>query len=328
MIKEVQRHKKCLEDNSASVKLVIEQSLEQKTASLNQRRVELYQRVDSMVSPLLIRYQQDLASLHQYQGSLLSLQQLYTSGKLHGNTDATSLLRDLMVPKVNVAVQRLEFASTGEPELTEPLWAFGRTDQQQERSSITNGEEEDHSYINPYGEQNYINHSWLLRSTSPSEDDFEVVSPCMPKSSSATSSSIEAVSMDEDEPEQIRKMHNPQMCMQDDVKWLLPASCRRTAMDDISLLTADLGEMRTSAPRFGSSKIADWLLLPRESNSVCTKSSVVTTEENFSQWILASRKFKRPAGENFYAAQVRDMFRCYFEHADVATWVAGEKNMA
>ncbi|CAN7993874.1 unnamed protein product [Ixodes hexagonus] len=224
LIREIQGCRRSLEENAATVKKEIETSFEQQAVYLRQRGVQLCRQVEVLASHQESRFQLDLAKLHQFMGSMRSLLQLHASGKLT-DTDPTHLAYQINMPQVSVTMQRVQFANSGELQLSEAVRNFGGAELQCGRLPSLDVAEEDYGDISHHVLHKDLHHMlqrdpdlpgklagqgaashlppsdrrWLLNymDSDSTEDDFELVPSHFPKSSSGASSSIEAVSMDE-----------------------------------------------------------------------------------------------------------------------------------
>lgn len=73
----------------------IDTACNQQIAAVCQRKDQLCHQVELLAAEQERQLQSDLAKLHQYQGSLLSVLQLYAAGTLKNDSNAFTCLQDL-----------------------------------------------------------------------------------------------------------------------------------------------------------------------------------------------------------------------------------------
>lgn len=370
LIREIQGCRKSLEENAATVKKEIELSFEQQAVYLRQRGIQLCRQVEVLTSHQESRFQLDLAKLHQFMGSMRSLLQLHTSGRLT-DTDPTHLAYQISMPQVSVTMQRVQFANSGELQLSEAMRNFGGTELQCGRLPSLDVAEEDYGDISHHvlhkdlhnvlhrdfdhsGKPGFQESSlgspsrlpstdqrWLLgcMDNDSAEDDFELVPSHIPKSSSAASSSIEAVSMDEAVDDVVAIEYGEmqggvgKLTLEDNKedmsKWLYPAVTKRSAAElkkeSVSALTKDFEGLCTNNPVVNS-KESCWLFVPKGSAAWVEPQPPKPTSKDQSDWLLDG-KCKPAAVGSLFATTIRDMFRPYFVHTDNSIWIAKGKDL-
>lgn len=333
LINEIEMTRRCLQKNCETLKDDVDIACNQQIAAVCQRKDHLWRQVDLLAAEQERQLQSDLARLHQYQGSLLSLLQLYTAGTLKNDCNAFSCLQDLELPNVNTTVPQLQFAKTGDTELERAVRGFGCAQLQcvcapgvhleDSHSTLGSGEP-------PKGSDS--NESWLLCDLENCSG--EDVAASLPKSLSATSSSIEAVSMDEEDVSgtlnrltagHLKCSHTLDLD-QDQSPWLLPASSELGGNSDIVKLTKALSEISTMDTRNEEVHETSWLLLPRESVACRNDSATSNTPDTNSEWLFTGKA--RPMLTSWsYTMKIKDMFKPYFDHGNNSIWVAHGKNV-
>uniref|UniRef100_G3MKS7 Uncharacterized protein n=1 Tax=Amblyomma maculatum TaxID=34609 RepID=G3MKS7_AMBMU len=316
LIDEIETSRRCLQKNCETLRDDVDTACNQQIATICHRKDQLWRQVDMLTAEQERQLESDLARLHQYQGSLLSLLQLYTAGTLKNDFNAFSCLQALELPNVTTVVPQLHFSKMGETELEQAVKRFGSAKLQH---ACMPGYKD-----TPKGSDS--NESWLLCDVDNCSGEDEVVAASLPKSLSATSSSIEAVSMDEDDaPVVLGKLaiDHPKGSRianieHDQSPWLLGSS-GYVGNGELLKLTKALSEISTTdTGNHEEVNKTDWLLLPRD--SVTSKTSDANSE-----WLLSGKASPIPTTRS-YIMKIRDMFKPYFDHGNDSLWVAyGEK---
>lgn len=343
LINELETIRRCLQENCERLKGDVDIACNQQIASICQRKDQLCRQVDLLAAEQESQLQIDLARLHQYQGSLISLLQLYSAGTLKNDGSADTCLQDLELPNVGTTVPQLHFSKTGAAELEQAVWGFGSArvqpvgtpavglkDSHSSRGSEAprKGSDSTESWLRCEGSES--NASWLLCDMENGSGEDEVVATSLPKSLSATSSSIEAVSMDEEDASGTlnRLTSDPKSSHTlDQSPWLLPTSSGHEENSELFKLTKALSEIGTTDRKnSGEDHKANWLLLPKD--TVATKNESVTskTSDTNSKWLFVSKAKPMLSGWS-YATKIRDMFKPYFDHGNNSIWVARGKNV-
>ncbi|XP_064457101.1 uncharacterized protein LOC135367935 isoform X2 [Ornithodoros turicata] len=207
LIKDILNCRKSVKENSAVVKEQIHSAFSDAVCSLEQRKLQLSRQVDVLVSHQENRLHVDLAKLYQCQGQLRSLMKLLEDRQLRFDLD---IYRIPEIPSVGTKVHELKFNCIEDQLLRYGTNALGHIEVNGRLPSL-DLEEEDYGDLSHHIlhkdlsaediQKSSMCDPWLLYHTSDytSDEGFEVVGACLPKSLSATSSSIEAVSMDEDD---------------------------------------------------------------------------------------------------------------------------------
>lgn len=372
LIREIQGCRRSLEENAATVKKEIETSFEQQAVYLRQRGVQLCRQVEVLASHQESRFQLDLAKLHQFMGSMRSLLQLHASGRLT-DADPTKLAYQISMPQVSLTMQRVQFANSGELQLAEAVRNFGGAELQCGRLPSLDVAEEDYGDISHHVLhkdlhnvlQRDLEHAgrpgclqgphlgstpllpssdrrWLLgyMDSDSTEDDFELVSAHIPKSSSAASSSIEAVSMDEAVDDVVVMGYGEiqggvdKLTLEDNKedmsKWLCPTVARgptvESKKESVSALTRDFEELCTDRPA-SNFRESCWLLVPKGSAAWVEPRPTKLASKDQSEWLLDG-KCKPVAVGSLLAMSIKEMFRPYFVHTDNSTWIAKGKDLA
>ncbi|XP_075548188.1 uncharacterized protein LOC142582395 isoform X1 [Dermacentor variabilis] len=338
LINEIETSRKCLQNNCETMcpgsiqqglhavedlKDDIDTACNQQIAAVCQRKDQLCHQVELLAAEQEGQLQSDLAKLHQYQGSLLSVLQLYAAGTLKNDSNAFTCLQDLELPNVTTAVPQLHFAKTGEKELEKAVRGFGCAKLHHVNAPVGNFKDSQTSlFSGECAKVSDSNEPWLLCDMDNCSGEDEVVAASLPKSLSATSSSIEAVSMDEDDtPGTFHKLvEDHPKCnrvVQDQSSWLLPNN-EYIGKNELFKLTRTFSEMKTSDIR---NEEINWLLLPKD--FVTCKSDLVmsNTSDVNSEWLCASKVSPMLTSWS-YTTKIRDMFKPYFDHRNNSIWIA------
>lgn len=341
IINEIETIRRNLQENCERLKDDVDIACNQQIASICQRKDQLYRQAEFLAAEQERLLQADLARLHQYQGSVRSLLQLYSAGTLKNDGNDLTCLKDLELPNVSTTVPHLEFAKTGEAELEQAVCGFGRAHLQKPvglkdghtssgTGATSKGSEGSESWLR--GEGSESNDSWLLCDMEIGNGEDEIVATSLPKSlSSATSSSIEAVSMDEEDAcgTLNRLTADPKSsCSPDPSPWLLSSTGGYDKIARLDKLAKALNEIVTT-DRKNTEKEAEepnWLLVPKDTVAA-KKNDVVAskTSETNSKWLLISKAKPLATGWS-YATKIKDMFKPYFDHGNNSMWVARGKN--
>lgn len=326
LVNEIETSWKCLQSNCETLKDDIDAACNQQIAAVCQRKDQLCHQVELLAAEQERQLQADLAKLHQYQGSLLSVLQLYAAGTLKNDENAFTCLQALELPNVTTGVPQLHFAKTGEKELEKAVRGFGCAKLHRACALVGNFRESQTSLFS--GECSKVlesNEPWLLCDMDNCSGEDEVVAASLPKSLSATSSSIEAVSMDEDDTagtfHKLVEDHPKGNAMvdleQDQSSWLLPNN-EYTGKSELLKLTRTFSEMKTSDIQ---NEETNWLLLPKD--FVTCKNDLVMskTSDVNSEWLFTSKVSPMLTSWS-YTTKIREMFKPYFDHRNNSIWVA------
>lgn len=326
LIIEIEKSRKHLQNNCETLKDDIDAACNQQIAAVCQRKDQLCHQVELLAAEQERQLQSDLAKLHQYQGSLLSMLQLYAAGTLKNDSNAFTCLQDLELPTVTTGVPQLHFAKTGEKELEMAVRDFGCAKLHHVCAPFGNFKDSQTSlFSGECAKVSDSNEPWLLCDMDNCSGEDEVVAASLPKSLSATSSSIEAVSMDEDDTsgafhklvEDHPKGNHMVDLMQDQSSWLLPNN-EYTGKNELFKLTTSFSEMKTSDFK---NEETNWLLLPKD--FVTCKNDLVMskTSDVNSEWLCASKVSPMLTSWS-YTTKIRDMFKPYFDHRNDSIWIA------
>ncbi|XP_077534178.1 uncharacterized protein LOC144146105 [Haemaphysalis longicornis] len=338
IINEIEAIRRNLQENCERLKDDVDIACNQQITSICQRKDQLYRQAEFLAAEQERLLQADLARLHQYQGSVLSLLQLYSAGTLKDDGKDLTCLKDLELPRVSTTVPQLEFAKTGAAELEQAVCGFGRAHLQEPvrlkdgqtssgSGAASKGSDGTESWLRCEGSDS--NDSWLLCDMEIGNGEDEIVATSLPKSlSSATSSSIEAVSMDEEDVcgTLNRLTADPKSSRSPDSSpWLLSSTGgydRNTRLDKLAkalseIVTTDCKNTEEEAEE------PNWLLAPKD--TVAAKNDVVAskTSDINSKWLFVSKA--KPLATS-YATKIKDMFKPYFDHGNNSMWVARGKN--
>ncbi|XP_077505034.1 uncharacterized protein LOC144114894 [Amblyomma americanum] len=325
LIDGIETSRRCLQKNCETLRDDVDMACNQQIATICHRKDQLWRQIDLLTAEQERQLESDLARLHQYQGSLLSLLQLYTAGTLKNDCNAFACLQDLELPNVTTVLPQLHFSKTGETELEQAARRFGSAKLQHACMPGMSCKEP--------AKGSDSNESWLLCDMDNCSGEDEVVAASLPKSLSATSSSIEAVSLDEeDTPGTFSKLaaDHPKSShitdvQQDQSPWLL-ASSGYVGNSEIFKLTRALSEISTTDTKNHEEvDKANWLLLPRDSVA-CRNDSLISMTSDNSEWLL-SGKASPMLTTRSYTMKIRDMFKPYFDHGNNSIWVACGRNM-
>lgn len=323
LINEIETSWKCLQNNCETLKDDIDAACNQQIAAVCQRKDQLCHQVELLVAEQERQLQSDLAKLHQYQGSLLSVLQLYAAGTLKNDGNAFTCLQDLELPSVMTGVPQLHFAKTGEKELEEAVRRFGCAKLQRAGALVDNFKDVQTSHLGgECAKAPESNEPWLLCDMDNCSGEDEVVAASLPKSLSATSSSIEAVSLDEDDtPGTFHKLteDHPNVVdlEQDPSPWLLPNN-EYIGKSELLKLTKTFCEMKTSDIR---NEETNWLLLPKDF-ATCKNDLVMSKTSNVNSEWLFTGKVSPMLTSWSYTTKIREMFKPYFDHRNNGIWVA------
>ncbi|XP_075735285.1 uncharacterized protein LOC119186573 isoform X3 [Rhipicephalus microplus] len=332
-----------LQYNSDTLKDDIEDACSDQIAVVGQRKNRLCFEVDLLVSEPKRRIQSDLAKLNHYQSSLRSLFQLYNAGKLN-DENAFSCLQVFELPNVTIEVPQLLFAKTGQEELEKAARGFGCAKLHPPSALGDFVASETSLFSGECLKDSESNETWLLcdmRPTAPCQqkhcdrgisvlppDNYsgedEMVAASLPKSLSATSSSIEAVSVDEDEPagtfhklvEDHSKRNHMMDLEQDQSSWLLP-NHGYSGKNELRQ-TKTFCETKTSDIK---NEVANWPLIPKDCVT-CEDDLVMSkTSNGNSEWLITSKAKPMPTSCS-YTTTIREMFKPYFDHGNDSIWIA------
>lgn len=324
LIDEIETSRRCLQKNCETLRDDVDTACNQQIATICHRKDQLWRQVDLLAAEQEKQLESDLARLHQYQGSLLSLLQLYTAGTLKNDCNAYSCLQDLELPRVTTMVPQLHFSKTGETELEQAVRRFGS-------AKLQHACMPGMSYKEPLKGSD-SNESWLLCDMDNCSGEDEVVADSLPKSLSATSSSIEAVSMDEEDAPGIfsKAADHPKGSRvadvdQDQSPWLLGSS-GYVGNSELLKLTKALSEVSTTDTRNSEDvNWTNWILLPSDSVACRDDSATSKASDINSEWLLCGKASPMRTTRS-YTMKIRDMFKPYFDHGNNSIWVAYGKN--
>ncbi|XP_037291003.2 uncharacterized protein LOC119186573 isoform X4 [Rhipicephalus microplus] len=312
-----------LQYNSDTLKDDIEDACSDQIAVVGQRKNRLCFEVDLLVSEPKRRIQSDLAKLNHYQSSLRSLFQLYNAGKLN-DENAFSCLQVFELPNVTIEVPQLLFAKTGQEELEKAARGFGCAKLHPPSALGDFVASETSLFSGECLKDSESNETWLLCDMDNYSGEDEMVAASLPKSLSATSSSIEAVSVDEDEPagtfhklvEDHSKRNHMMDLEQDQSSWLLP-NHGYSGKNELRQ-TKTFCETKTSDIK---NEVANWPLIPKDCVT-CEDDLVMSkTSNGNSEWLITSKAKPMPTSCS-YTTTIREMFKPYFDHGNDSIWIA------